>query len=388
METGPFRDRSDAGRRLAVPVERVRREAPVIVALPRGGVPIALEIAAALAAPLDLLAVREIGPPERRFGAVAEGGIAIVDHDTARGLGLTADALSALRESAAAAAAGAGRRLRGGRAPVDLVGRTVVIVEDGSPSAAAVIAAARTARHRGAARIVLAAPIVADAALARFAEDLDEVIRLDVGPLDCPYQDRRLPSDGEIGSALRRGDRSSWSELHVPEAARGVLLLATSDSFLRGTLDAMGFATLPLPRADAEALVAAAHRARRWAPTAHVPLGILGLGPTAPAALTAATVAEAGAVVAAGGRPDEVADAAAALAAPTLLIVGGEDQQAVRRAREACAPPGRLAVVAGASRAFAEPGALEQVAHLAGGWFARHLAAGARDVTYGNDAPA
>src|SRR4051794_24927208 len=154
-----FRDRREAGQVLAARLERFRRAAPVVLALSRSGVPVAHEVASALAAPLDLLAVHPVGDPGRHVGGVAEDGLAVIDHDEACALGLDANRLAALRERATAAAEGAARRLRAGRALGALVGRTVVLVDEGVISGACASAAAHSARRRGAARIVLAVPV-------------------------------------------------------------------------------------------------------------------------------------------------------------------------------------------------------------------------------------
>ena len=197
-----FRDRGDAGRRLAARLERLRHEAPVVLALPRGGVPVAGEVAAALAAPLDVIVVHKLGDPDARFGAVAEDGLAVVDHDRARELGIDPTRLSALREQAGAMAATSGWRLRRGRTPHDIVGRTVVLVDDGVGTGDSAIAAARTARRRGAARIVLAVPVARAAALARLGEELDEVVCVEVAPIARWYEHAPAVSDAEIIGAL------------------------------------------------------------------------------------------------------------------------------------------------------------------------------------------
>ena len=154
-----FRDRQEAGQALAARLERFRRATPVVLALSRGGVFVAAEVASALAAPLGVLAVHPVGYPGRHVGGVSEDGVAVIDHDEACALGIDADELATLRERAAAAARDAGRRLRAGRALPELVGRTVVLIDEGVISGACASAAARSVRRRGAARIVLAVPV-------------------------------------------------------------------------------------------------------------------------------------------------------------------------------------------------------------------------------------
>jgi predicted phosphoribosyltransferase len=337
---------------------------------------VAREVARALAAPLDVVAVRKVGQPGSRVGAVAEGGLAVIDHDRVRELGLTADELSAMRDRARAAADAAAERFRGGAAPRDVVGRTVVIVDDGVSTGASAIAAAHTARHRGAARVVLALPTADAAVLARLGEEVDEVVCVEVGPSAEAYAGAEPVTDAAIRSALEAAGPRFGPHLHVPEAARGAIVLATGSALVRETLDAMGFATLQAGGAGAEDIAAAAARLRDMPATERLALGILGLGSTAETALAAAECG-ATAVVAAGGRPDRATPPSSV---PTLLIAGGEDLAGVRLARSVAAELGagsaRVAVVAGATREFGEPGALGQVAHLAGAWFADQLRTG------------
>jgi len=378
MGTALYSDRRDAGRRLAARAERWRHEAPVVLALPRGGVPVAVEVARALAAPLDVLVVRRVGPPGNRVGGVAEGGLAVIDHDRARTLGLTADELSEMRRRAAEAADADANRFRGGAAPLEVVGRTVVIVDDGVCTGASAVAAAHTARHRGAARVVVALPAAQATVLARLGAEVDEVVCVEVAPIAAPYARNAAVSDAAIASALESSGPGSDPRLRVPEAARGMIALATDSALVRGTLDGMGFATLQIVGAGVQDIVAAVASVRDQPAAEHLGLGIFGLGATAETALAAAAACGATAVVAAGGRPDH---APAVSSVPALLLIaGGEDRAGLRLARAVGGQLdpgiGQVAVVAGATRDFHEPGALDQVAHLAGAWFARVLKTG------------
>jgi predicted phosphoribosyltransferase len=368
-----FRDRSEAGRRLAVRLERLRHEAPVVLALPRGGVPVAAEVAAALAAPLDVIAVHKLGDPGGRFGAVAEDGVAVVDHDRALALGVDPARLSALREQAGVAAAESVRRLRAGGPPRDIVGRTVVLVDDGVGTGDAAIAAARTARRRGAARIVLAVPVASASAFARLGEELDEVVCVEIAPPARWYEHAPQVSDAAIIAALARAGHAQES-LRVPEGARGAVVLATPIGPVRRTLAAMGYAILELQ--DDGTIDAALQRLRSTPATKGLPIGCFGLGDAAETALDAAAANDVRAVVAAGGRPDRAGSSLPSVTAATLLVVGGEDRHVLRLAREIgtrVTGDHGLAVVPGADHDFTQPGALEQVAHHTGAWFARHL---------------
>jgi putative phosphoribosyl transferase len=271
------------------------------------------------------------------------------------------------------------RRLRGGRPPRDIVGRTVLLVDDGVGTGDSAVAAAHTARRRGAARIVLAVPVARTAALARLGEELDEIVCIEVGPLARWYEHAPAISDAEITGALAATARRPGDWLHVPEAARGAVVLAAPSETVRRALSGMGFATLALVAAGADAatVVAAGRRLRAEPATKRLPIGCFGLGDTAEAVLVAAAGFDFRAVVAAGGRPDRAAPQLGRVSAATLLVIGGEDRHVLRLAREAgdqLSGEHGLAVVPGATHDFSQPGTLEQVAHHAGAWFARHLA--------------
>lgn len=373
-----FKDRTDAGRTLAVQLARLRREAPVVLAVPRGGVPVAAEVAAALAAPLDILVVHKLGEPGGHFGAVAEGGLAVVDHARATALGIGSEALSTMRDRAAEAADADARRLRSGVARRDVVGRTVILVDDGLDTGNSAIAAARTARRRGAGRIVLATPVAAAAALSRLGEEVDELVCVEVAAAARWYERAATSSDAEINAALRAGGPRLGPELHVPEAARGLILTAGAGELVCRRFRTMGFAVCELPTdSGAEAFEHATELLAKRPAVRFLGVGYFGFGPAADAALRAASRTGVRAVVTAGGRPDRADAALTDLTAATLLIVGGEDRLLVRLARASsrrlAATERQVAVVAGAGHDFAEPGALAQVAHLGGAWFARHL---------------
>ena len=378
----PFPDRRQAGVELAVRLERLRHEAPIIVALEPGGVAVAHVVAEELAAPFGAIAVARIGPPGRRVGAVAEGGPAIVDHDLARAFGLDAGALAAARETAEATVAD---RLARRSTPLpDVTGRTVVLVGDGLATGRAAVAANRAMRRRGAARVVAAAPVATALAFARLADEVDEVVCVRCTPLPASlneWYDQPLPELDPQAANPRAGGavvRDQDGELAVPEAARGLIILVPPvlDKVADVLADA-GFATLRLaetPRA-AEALTATIEGARHRPQARRLAIGCFASGDAAPAVLCAG--ANLGAIVLAGGHGDPSRDWPSAPIAPTLLISAGEDaaqQQWARAIHSRLADSeARVMAVAGATHGFSQPGALEQVAHLTSGWFAAHL---------------
>lgn len=156
-----FRDRADAGRQLAEALRDARLADPVVLALPRGGVPIAAIVARALDAPLDLVVVRKLGAPhqpEFAMGAIAEGDVRVLDTEVVRRLGIDAAALDRIEAAERAELERRVERYRRGRSPVEVFGRTVVVIDDGLATGATARAACRSARARGAARVVLAVP--------------------------------------------------------------------------------------------------------------------------------------------------------------------------------------------------------------------------------------
>jgi putative phosphoribosyl transferase len=174
-----FLDRRDAGRRLALALAPLAAQRPIVVALPRGGVPVAFEVALALHAPLEILAVRKLGAPgnpEFAVGAIAEDGTAIVNALQARRVGMSEAALDAAIARERAELERRVARYRRGREPLDVRGRTVIVVDDGVATGLTDLAAVRALRARGAARIVVAVPVGARESLALLKEAADEVV--------------------------------------------------------------------------------------------------------------------------------------------------------------------------------------------------------------------
>jgi predicted phosphoribosyltransferase/dienelactone hydrolase len=421
-----FEDRLDAGRRLGTQLESLASERPVVLAIPRGGVPVASEVARALGAPLDVLAVRKLGAPghpEYGIGAIAEGGIAVLDPAGATASGVTQAFLDDAIERESTELRRRMRAYRGERAPIALTGRTVIVVDDGLATGLSDVAAVRAVRRRGAARVVVAAPVASAHAVELLSREADDVACLSV-PHDFEsvgrwYQEFDEVGDGEVVALLaesvrdplrtvslsfRAGAGMLRGDLRIPQPASGLVIFAHGSGSSRlsprnravaGKLNEAGLATLLADlltepeAADRErvfdiALLADRLKAMtRWAQAADevgaLPIGFFGASTGAAAALTAAAdLGEAvGAVVSRGGRPD-LAARLPMVTAPTLLVVGGADQDvlalnadAARRLR--C--PHDLVVVPGAGHLFEEPGALEAVSAAAADWFSRHLTA-------------
>jgi putative phosphoribosyl transferase len=203
-----FYDLYDAGRRLAPRLEHYRTERPVVLALPRGGVPVAFEVARALNAPLDVLVARKLGVPgaeEFAMGAVA-GNVALVDHELVAQLRVPKQYLEWVTIRETAEMARQERTFRRGHAPIDIAGRTVILIDDGLATGATGYAAVRSLRTRHPQRIVFATPVCSPEGAEALLRVADEVVCL-----ECPsdfravglwYKDFSPVSDAEVVECL------------------------------------------------------------------------------------------------------------------------------------------------------------------------------------------
>lgn len=203
-----FRDRIVAGRQLGAELARHDLADPVVLGLPRGGVPVAAEVARALDAPLDVLVVRKVGAPfqpELAVGAVAEGVTALSTELIAQ-LGLPRDQVEALAEVERTEVARRTERFRRVAPRLELAGRTAVIVDDGLATGATARAAAEVARKLGAARVVVAAPVSSTEARRSLRGLADDVVALDYPEpfmaVGCWYDDFRQTTDEEVVQLL------------------------------------------------------------------------------------------------------------------------------------------------------------------------------------------
>ena len=176
----PFVNRVDAGRRLAVTLRaRAGLEDPVVLGLPRGGVPVAAEVAAALHAPLDVILVRKIGlpgQPELAMGAVGEDGVVVVNDAVMRDVRVDAETFARVAARERSELEQRAARLRAVRARVALEGRTAIIVDDGIATGSTARAAAAVARAHGAARVVVATPVAPPTTRAELRDAADDVV--------------------------------------------------------------------------------------------------------------------------------------------------------------------------------------------------------------------
>ncbi|MFG3012701.1 phosphoribosyltransferase family protein [Streptomyces cinerochromogenes] len=428
-----FRNRLEAGRRLAERLEYLRGQDVVVLGLPRGGVPVAAEVAAALDAPLDVCLVRKLGvpyQPELGMGAIGEDGVRVINQEVLRGTGVSPDDLHLVEERERRVLHDRAARYRGATPPVSVAGRTAVVVDDGVATGSTARVACRIARARGAARIVLAVPVAPRDFARRLGGDADDMVCLE-NPWDFAavgqfYGDFTQVEDEEVTACLRRaasrhrhsaGARSTDREVTVtaggtrlggrltlPDGATGVVAFAHGSGssrhsprnrFVAEGLHRAGLGTLLFDLlTDAEEadrgnvfdipllagrLLAATRWLREEPDAEGLALGYFGASTGAAAALWAAAEPDArpAAVVSRGGRPDLAGPRLAEVTAPTLLVVGGADPLVLELNREAqirlpC--ENRLEIVPRATHLFEEPGTLERVTELARDWFTDHMA--------------
>lgn len=205
-----FRDRRDAGARLAGALGHLRDERPVVAALVRGGVPVAAEVARTLDAPLEVLVVRKVGAPsnpEFGIGAVGEEGHMVRDPRSLELAGVDDEGFHDLARTEQAEVERRVGVYRGGRPRVPFDGRTVILVDDGLATGVTARTAAEVTRAMGAARVVLAVPVGAPESVARLAAEVDEVVCLHQPPdfraVGSWYGDFAQVSDAEVVDELR-----------------------------------------------------------------------------------------------------------------------------------------------------------------------------------------
>ena len=204
-----FRDRGEAGRLLARRLRGLQRLRPVVLGLPRGGIPVAAEVARALHAPLDVLVVRKLGCPWHRelgFGAIGEQGVRILNADLVRELRLSSAQIEDVTAREQAELERRVLRYRGERPPVDLQGRTVIVVDDGVATGSTARAAVELVRRRGAAHLVVAVPVASGHAARELAALADDVVCLEsseaFGAISQFYDDFAQTTDEEVAAAL------------------------------------------------------------------------------------------------------------------------------------------------------------------------------------------
>lgn len=206
-----FRDRTEAGRKLAAELGSYALQRPIVLGLPRGGVPVAYEIARALGAPLDVWVVRKVGVPwhpELGVGAVAEGGYVYLSSDVLAHVRLDEDELIELTERKREEVAERVRRFRGGQQRPELRDRSVILVDDGIATGGTVRAAIQSIRVQAPAQLILAVPVAAPSTLRALEREVDEAVCLltpaNLYAIGIWYEDFTQVSDVEVIRLLQR----------------------------------------------------------------------------------------------------------------------------------------------------------------------------------------
>lgn len=209
-----FRDRHDAGRRLAQALEPLRAANPIVLGLPRGGVPVAAEVARALGAPLDVVLVRKLGvpaQPELGFGAIGEDGVLVVRDEILRMARVSDEQMARVTEAERAELDRRALRFRGGRDPLPIAGRAVIVVDDGLATGSTARAALQVVRARGATPVILAVPVAPPETIERLGGEADQVVVL-TAPASFSavgqfYDDFTQTTDDEVIALLEAGSR-------------------------------------------------------------------------------------------------------------------------------------------------------------------------------------
>ncbi len=218
-----FNDRVDAGAKLADRVQHLKRERPVVVALPRGGVPVAFEVAKALEAPLDVILIRKIGAPgqpELAIGAITDGDEVdlVLNEDLADATGASAGYIERQKEIELRKIEERRERYFSGRARPGIEGRTVIVIDDGIATGATMRVAVKALRRRGAGRLVVAVPVAPPGTVESLQREVDDVVCLDT-PEFFPavgafYRDFAQTGDQEVVSLLDRAAAFGLAQSH------------------------------------------------------------------------------------------------------------------------------------------------------------------------------
>lgn len=425
-----FTDRDEAAHLLAEELKEYRDTDTVVLALPRGGVPLGHIIASKLRLPLDIELIKKIGYPGQPEYAV--GAVSLHSQVLNPDINLPQDYYDEqiarvrheLRERY--------RRYKGARKPVEVKGRTVLLVDDGIATGYTIMAAAQLIRAANPARIVVAVPVASPRVLDKLSGYVDEIVCLHapahfqaVGQF---YEDFSEVTHGDVVRLLTEAEHSSehsnrhkhntmgkyevkirigaeelMGNLHIPANATGIVIFShgsgssrhsSRNRYVASVLEDEGFGTLLFDllteeedriyenRFDIPLLIQRLVHVTQWLQSQeelqHMPMGYFGASTGAASALGAA--AELGgaikAVVSRGGRPDLALPVLPRVKAATLLIVGSLDHPVIgmnEEAYDALNTERTLTIVPGASHLFEEPGKLEEVAHLAMEWFRHHL---------------
>ena len=414
-----FTNRLEAGRQLAATLDRFKTGDVVVLGLPRGGVPVAFEVAKYIGAPLDVILIRKLGAPsqhELAMGAIGEGEVRVLNQVVLESCGVSEQQLDDVEMKERQELDRRVKLYRTVHEPMSLLGKTVVIVDDGIATGSTALAACRVARARGATWIALATPVApldweesmgraADeyialytpehfGAVGNFYDDFDQVSDEDVlNILRSEPEKIDHATDEDVSIQMEDGETVE-GRLTVPLNAKGCVVFVHGSGSSRMSprnkqvarvLNAAGLATLLFDllteeeshsRAHVFDIGLLSHRLvnvtdwlRRRHETQNLSFAYFGASTGAAAALTAAAGdSDIVAVVSRGGRPDLATDDLKWVRCPVLLIVGSKDTEVRWLNEEAAAQlasPHQVSIVQRASHLFEEPGTLDEAAKLA-----------------------
>lgn len=422
-----FHNRQHAGKLLAEKLEKYKKLNTIVLALPRGGVPVAAEIATALKAQLEVLVVRKIGAPfqpELAVGAMCEEDPPIWSESLLSRIGLEPDDLEKTVKLEKDKIKKQIQLFRQGRKLPSITQKVAIIVDDGLATGATMHAAIKYLNKKGAAKIVAAIPIAAESSARKLRDKVDDLVALeepeDLMSVGQWYEDFSQVADDEVIALLKKTTDSSdkvTSEIEIPldkaklngdlktfASMKSLIIFAHGSGSSRKSprnqqvasdLNQQGFGTLLFDLlTDQEAenrrnvfnidflsdrLASVVKWLREQPELKSLPFGFFGASTGAGAAIQAASKLANNesvyAIVSRGGRPDLAGDALKIVKAPTLLLVGGQDFGVIELNQKAQSLLSNceLSIIPGATHLFEEPGTLEDVSRQASDWFRDHL---------------
>lgn len=425
-----YKNRKHAGQLLAKELEKYNHKDAIVLALPRGGVPVAAEIARSLHSPLDVLIVRKIGAPynsELAVGAVSENGKPFFNEHILTKLGLESDDLMSEVKAQVKELERRKQLYRQGKDLLPVAGKVVIIVDDGLATGATMEASVKYLKTQGPKKIIAAIPVAAASSSKTLREHVDELVLLqdrdDLYAISQWYEDFDQVTDEEVLAiltdfsnknlgihssarvvAIKVGDVTLDGELTVFPGMKSIVIFAHGSGSSRKSprntkvaqdLNAHGFGTLlfdllteeeSLDRRNifdidflSKRLVAVTRWLQQQKVAQDLPIGYFGASTGAAAALKAAallsTTNNVYAIVSRGGRPDLAGDALKIIKVPTLLLVGSLDEGVIELNELAKKKlvNSELILIDGATHLFEEPGTLEEVSQKAAEWFEQCL---------------
>lgn len=438
-----FKNRTEAGRQLAAQLAMfTNRKDVLVLGIPRGGVVVAYEVAAALHVPLDIFLSRKLGAPgnpELAFGALAANDGRFLDEGIIAALGITQQQIDRITAQTRELLEERARMYREGRAALPVTDKIVILVDDGIATGASIYAAIHALRQMKPKELIVAVPVAPRSTCGLLRSEVDLLTVLNVPDefyaVGQFYQDFQQTSDESViellGQSIRSGEpQETHSEisiplgktslhgtLTIPRGAKGLIIFAHGSGssrysprnrYVAEELQSRGLGTLLFdlltPEEEqidtrtaalrfnipllADRLVGVTEWLTNQGEVKNLPMGYFGASTGAAAALVAAAREPdlVKAVVSRGGRPDLAQDALSLIPAETLLIVGSFDDVVLEVNRQALSRLNcehkQLVIVPRATHLFEEPGALEQVAGLAADWFLQSLSRPSRSNVY------